>query len=66
MAGYAGNRLASGESLNGEELVKAGITGGTMNVALPPTQHFITKGFEHAGSKVSETWNSKPVKDFRT
>ena len=62
MAGYVGSRFASGESVNSEDLVKAGITGGTMNVALPPTQHFITKGFEHAGNKVSETWNSKPVK----
>lgn len=63
MAGYAGSRLASGESISGEDLVKAGITGGTMNVALPPTQHFITKGFDAAGQKVAETWNSKPVKD---
>lgn len=65
MAGYAGNRLVSGESLTGEELLKAGITGGTMNVALPPTQHFITRGFEHAGGKVSEAWNYQPFKDFR-
>lgn len=64
MAGYAGSRFASGESINGEDLVRAGITGGTMNVALPPTQHFITKGFEVAGNKVSETWNSKPVKEI--
>lgn len=66
MAGYAGNRLVSGEPVSSEDLLKAGITGGTMNVALPPAQHFITKGFEHAGNKVTETWNSKPVKDFRT
>lgn len=63
MAGYAGSRLTSGESVNGEDLLKAGITGGTMNVALPPTQHMITKGFERAGTTAHEVWNSKPVKD---
>jgi hypothetical protein len=63
MAGYAGSRLTSGESVNGEDLLKAGITGGTMNVALPPTQHMITRGFERAGTTAHDVWNSKPVRD---
>lgn len=64
VAGLTSSRLVSGESISGEDIVKAGITGGTMNFALPPTQHFITKGFERAGTAVSEYANSKPVKDF--
>lgn len=63
MTGYAGSRLVSGEGINGEDLLKAGITGGTMNVALPPTQHFITKGFERVGTATHDAINSKPVKD---
>ncbi len=63
MAGYAGSRLTSGESVNGEDLLKAGITGGTMNVALPPTQHYITKGFEKAGTAAHDVINSKQVSD---
>lgn len=65
MAGLTSSRLVSGESVSGKDLLKAGITGGTMNVALPPTQHAITKGFEKTGSMATSVWNSKPVKDVR-
>ncbi len=63
MAGYAGSRLASGQDVGGQDLLKAGITGGTMNIALPPTQHLIGRGFERAGNTAHDVWNSKPVKD---
>jgi hypothetical protein len=64
VAGLTSSRLMSGENITGEDILKAGITGGTMNVALPPTQHFITKGFERTSTAVSNYANSKPVKDF--
>ncbi|MCC6980402.1 MAG: hypothetical protein IT343_18935 [Candidatus Melainabacteria bacterium] len=64
VAGLTSSRLVSGENITGEDILKAGITGGAMNIALPPAQHYITRGFERAGTAASGALNSKPVKDF--
>ncbi len=66
MAQLTGSRLVSGEGLPAlDDTLAAGISGGALNVAMSPTQHAISRGFEASGKVIEQGFRSKQLSPIR-